>query len=163
MAGVGKVRFSISAEVRAAKRAYARLGSFFNTKQLAEGIGLQQVRWIDRNFRDEGTIEPWKLLLSTTIERKFSQGKIKGAGGRGYKILQDTGRLKASFSAARVTRSTVAVGPGSSVKYASAHEYGNHKMGLDARPMLPPKDVAEADAARLINAMIQRETSRVGF
>lgn len=134
---------------------------------LLDLIGQDHLAWIDKNFRDEGTERRWAPLSPNTIAQR-------GAG----KPLQDTGRLRQSFTA-QVSGNEVSVGTRN--KIAPFHQYGtspysikprqggalrfktangmvftkdvNHP-GLPARSMLPTKAVAEQVAVRSVEAIV---------
>ena len=97
-------------------------------------IGVSLMRWINENFKKEGgNVGGWKPFK---------------AGGRNgdtsAQLLQDTGRLKASFDY-KVNRHNVTVG--SNLKYSLYHEEGLPLRNLPARRMLPEhsdKEVSDA-------------------
>lgn len=95
------------------------VGIAVNAKHILEAIGFKVVRWIDQNFKQQGTEARWKPLSPNTIA-----GRRKGGGSGSAQILQDTGRLKQSFTVPRVTGRKAIIGGGTNVRYASFHEEG---------------------------------------
>ena len=85
-------------------------------------------RWLNNNFKSEGgNVQGW-------LPFKHG-GRIKGGViDRNAKLLQDTGRLKASFS--HFYGRTFA-GNGSELSYSITHELGLPHKNLPARRMLP--------------------------
>lgn len=83
-------------------------------------IGLRIMGWVDQNFRAQGLEQPWPPLSPNTIVNRRK-------GGAGARTLQDTGRLKMSWTRAggnpRILGGhTVQVA--SNIKYAKWHEFG---------------------------------------
>lgn len=147
MVGISGPNITVTAEVNRLKRELRRIGEPFDGKELASAIGALMVEWISKNFEDEGTVKPWARLKASTISRRR-----RGSS----KILQDSGTLKGSFESPRITRNTVRVGPGTNLVYAATHEYGDEERGIPARPMLPPRELAESMAKDLIKAKIEK-------
>jgi phage gpG-like protein len=86
-------------------------------------------RWVQRNFRSEGgKVGGWLELAEATIARR-----TKGRGKGSAKILQDTGRLRASFSPFHTRRSA---GIGSDIKYAKIHEIIGVKRKDKPKPVI---------------------------
>jgi len=152
MTSIQGPRVSLAADVSRAKRALARVGKVFDGTKLAAAVGNSQVAWIDDNFRRQGKIKPWEKLKAATIARKGSD-----------RILIDKNRLRGSFEVPRVTRTEVRIGPGTNVKYAAAHQFGYPKRNIPARPILPPLDVAQKDAQRLVQNMIDAAVTGGAF
>lgn len=75
-------------------------------------VSQQQLTWIDQNFRRQGIEKRWKRLAPGTVE-----ARRRGSS----RILQDTGKLKQSFSTA-VGGSTAKVG--TLINYAEFHDQG---------------------------------------
>ena len=127
----------------------ARLASLkedFSERGALKAIGMRQLRWINQNFEGEGSLAGgWKPLAASTIARRRK-------GSR--RILQDTGRLRASFDmfGMRVTSETVTVGSVNTV--AEYHEHGTSR--LPQRRMLLNSPEVQELAEKLINAMIKK-------
>ena len=81
--GISRVRNLLSRYARA-------IGG--NRAELHQRFGVQALNWIDRNFRSEGG------QLLTGPWRKLSANTIAGRRRKSSKILQDTGRLRGSFT-----------------------------------------------------------------
>lgn len=81
---------------------------------LYDRFGLQVLNWVDKQFQTQGGQggSPWPRLSPNTIA-----GRRKGSS----RILQDTGRLKTSFTH-RVSGRGVSVG--TNVEYAPFHQFG---------------------------------------
>jgi len=129
-------------------------------------IGQRGLNWVARNFKAKGLDRPWAPLSPNTIASRRRGGD---------QPLQDTGRLRASFTA-NVAGNAVAIG--SILKVAEWHQFGtkpykirpkntrflkfktangfrfarevNHP-GLKARPMLPTKASARRLAIETID------------
>lgn len=151
-----------------------------NPKQFTRAIGLAFVRWVDQNFKKQGTERPWASLKPNTIA-----GRRKGRGSGSAQILQDTGRLKQSFAVLKDDGSSVTVG--TNLLYAKFHHYGtqpyviepkakrvlrfmtpngfkfsrkvNHP-GLPSRPLIPSDALARTIAVTRINALIDEKLAR---
>jgi len=92
--------------------------------------GIWLMRWINQNFRSQGghTGRKWDRL-------KRGGRWQKGVGlDTTAKLLQDTGRLRASFDF-KATQKTVIVG--SDLSYSLYHEEGLPMRNLPKRRMLP--------------------------
>lgn len=84
-----------------------------NFSRIHNRIGVNVLKWIDKNFRDEGTEKKWPGLADST---KFARRKKSG------KILQDTGlHLKNTFTQ---DASEFQVKIGTPTKWAGVHEKG---------------------------------------
>lgn len=84
-----------------------------NFRKIHNRIGVNALRWIDKNFKDEGTEKKWPALADST---KFARRKKSG------KILQDTGvNLKNTFVH---DASEFEVKIGTPTKWAGAHDEG---------------------------------------
>lgn len=75
--------------------------------------GLLMIKSIDTNFRVMGRPEKWKPLAPSTLKKR------RGGSSR---VLQDTGRLKGSFS---VQASNAEVRIGTTNEYAPVHNFGS--------------------------------------
>lgn len=113
--------------------------------RLSNVLGAAAMTELQRGFRGSRDPygEPWAPIKGSP---KASGGRKRGAGGRflktkkvsrvGGKPLLDTGRLRASFS---YSPSSAGVRIGTTVRYASAHQYGVRSKRLPARPMVPTR------------------------
>lgn len=159
-------------------------------------LGQRFIRWVDMNFRQEGIEMKWKALSPGTIagrrggrasSARFRGQNIIGSniGSAGAKILQDTGRLKQSFTD-RIIGDTVHIGTQS--KIAEYHHFGtkpytivpvrakvlvfmtssgvkaakrvNHP-GLPARPLLPTKFAAERIAHATVETFVKQQAASI--
>lgn len=75
-------------------------------------IGINILRFVDKNFRQEGIEKKWDKLADSTVFARRKSSK---------KILQDTGRLRKSFT---IKFNSIKVEVGTAVKYAPVHEFG---------------------------------------
>jgi len=88
-------------------------------------ISLMLDRWVQRNFKEEGKkAGGWKPLA---LGGRYKKGSFDSSA----KILQDTGRLRLSFTPFSNKKTA---GIGSELDYAEQHEKG---IGVPARRMLP--------------------------
>lgn len=117
-------------------QAIARL--LANPTQPLREIGEHLINRIDDTFRkqEDPYGSKWAPLSAATIKAKRKRGGIQ-------KILQDTGRMRATANY-RVTGSKLVVGL--SDRKAAFHQYGTRRM--PARPILPdrglpPEDIEE--------------------
>jgi phage virion morphogenesis protein len=122
MAGVIKKIDLVTPDLR------ERAARLKNTAPLLKRIGVYVSRnAVPANFRNQASPDgtPWKPLAAQTISlrRGKHQGKGSGSAPKKFsgKILQDTGRLKASFTS-EVRGNAVAVG--TNVAYAARHQFG---------------------------------------
>lgn len=105
-------------------------------------------RWVQKNFRSEGgEVGGWKPLEAG--------GRYVGRGSSrrfdtSARILQDTGRLKASFLPFATKKNA---GIGSDLPYAKAHEDGN---GVPKRRTLPEHNEVMPKVKKIIDAHIKK-------
>lgn len=106
------------------KKALRILRSGINERQLLNAVGLRHVEWVTENFESEGRLSgrPWRPLSRNTIAQRR-----KGSS----RILQDSGRMRASFDH-RVGAHAVEVGTPS--KIAEIHQDGAGPFTIRARP-----------------------------
>lgn len=83
-----------------------------NHKVLYKRIGIKILRYVNDNFKAEGKESKWKKLSKLTIQARRKKSS---------KILQDTGKLKQSYTY-KVGRRSVKIG--SPLKIAKHHEFG---------------------------------------
>ena len=102
--------------------------------------------WGQKNFKDEGA------LTGSTWEELASGGRwVRGKGlDPTAKILQDSGRLKASF---QPFASKLNAGIGSDLPYAKTHEEGR---GVPKRRMLPIRSEIISKAKAILKTTIAR-------
>lgn len=114
----------VEIDVSNLQRRLMRLGREFNPVGLLMAIGLRQLKWINDNFKSEGKLAGgWHPLSPNTVA-----ARRKGSS----RILQDTGRLRQSFTSKLEGSSSVWVG--TNVEYAGVHEHGG-KSWYDIRPV----------------------------
>jgi phage gpG-like protein len=166
----------IRINIRGARMKTARVRGAVNQRQLLTAIGAAQLSWTMKNFTAEGIEKKWAPLRPNTVA-----SRRKGS----RKPLQDTGRLRQSFTFK--IRGNHAVAMGTQSKVAQFHEHGtrpyvilpkgggklkfmtpggmrfakkvNHP-GLPARPMLPSVPMARMIASRVVGAAIDLAVSR---
>jgi phage gpG-like protein len=91
-------------------------------------VGIWVLRWINDNFKTEGgKVGRWKKFR---YGGRFRKGKLDTSA----KLLQDTGRLRASFDS-KPNKKGVTIG--SDLEYSKYHEEGVPKKRLPQRRMLP--------------------------
>lgn len=101
--------------------------------------------WVQRNFKSEGGfVGGWQ---------KFKAGgrRIKGSIDRSAKLLQDTGRLRASFLLFSNSKNA---GIGSDIHYAKKHNDGLE--GLPKRRMLPKEQEIKSDIKDIYTGFIRK-------
>lgn len=109
-----------SVDVSGLAKKLINVGRELNPAALLKQIGLRQMKWVDDNFRSDGALAGgWAQLSKNTIA-----GRRKGSS----KPLQDSGILRASFTAGgkgnifNIAGNEVTIG--SAIPYASYHEEG---------------------------------------
>ena len=110
------VQYSMEAKFDKAKRALAKLGIAFSGRKFLTLIGQDTLRWVDKNFKQEGTEKKWKPMSKNT--RAARRG-----GGGGARLLRDSGRLAQSF-VSKVNLAATHVDVGSADKKAKWHHKG---------------------------------------
>lgn len=111
-----------------------------NPRRLYARWGVQGLKWIDKNFKQQGGLlheGKWKAIKETTKARRRKGKNQKGRRGNKYgpKILMDTGHLRNQTFNTRFCARGVYLG--SNCIYASTHEYGNSRRNIAKRRMLP--------------------------
>lgn len=147
----------IQVDTEQAKVRLARVNQRLNEKEYLTLIGMALMRWVDQNFRKEGIETKWKPLAVSTILRRR-----KGRGRGGPMILQDTGRLKMSFTHwMSLTGDWVAVGS-EDPRSLWHHKGTRSKRGnphLPARPLLPTErtamDIAVSTMKAYVNTIVR--------
>lgn len=127
---------------------------------LYKAIGIKLLNQISEYF-DKESIEgkPWKRLSVSTIMARRKGKNI--ASSKGVKILQDTGKLRASF-AMSANNSRVIVFPGGKPgrEYAAQHEFG---IGVPRRPFMPPQWRALTIAIEQAERFIEKNLGGAGL
>jgi len=139
------VRMSLTADLRNAQRVQ-RLIEIVGSRAILKTVGVDQVSWIDQNFRAEGKEERWRPLKPATIKRRRNGSS---------RILQDIGTLKDSMVVGQpISESDTEIMVGSMVKYADMHHSGTAR-GIPARPILPSSGLAARRADAVIAKMMR--------
>lgn len=164
------VDVTISADL---KRKLTQLYTAMEPEKVAAAVGAQQRGWVGKNFDQRGIEEPWKPLSDFTLMARSRGGDAP---------LQDTGRLKQSFSYVVMSGGKI-VRVGSNVRYAEYHETGTGPItpksgkflaiptangvvflrgtsGIPQRKMLPSIKMAQELAVKVIDQLIKRALSR---
>ena len=111
-------------------------------------------RWVQLNFRTEGSkVGGWEPF-------RFG-GRWSSRGGVRFfdasaKLLQDTGRLRSSFTPFVTQRNA---GIGSDLAYAKKHEEGIQGQ-LSARRMLPKEREVRSDVRGILDRHVKEHTGR---
>ena len=113
---------SVKFDARDAQRRLARLGTRLKSEDILEGVANRVLAWVDENFRRRGIERPWRPLSPNTIA-----ARRKGSSAP----LQDTGRLKQSFTITRRAPRLIEVG--TNVTYAEFHEEGTDPYTIRPR------------------------------
>jgi phage gpG-like protein len=132
-------------------------------RKLHARIGTNLLKVIDKGFRTEGvavTGRRWRNLKPATIRQRR-----RGPGTGNAKILQDTGRLKGSFTM-EFKEDEVRVG--TAVVYSEVHEKGSRRKrgrggGIPKRPMLPVRGVAQPIVNRTYDRFVEEALRRSGL
>lgn len=164
------VTVSISADL---KKKLAQLHTAMDPAKVAAAVGAQQRGWVGKNFDQGGIESPWPPLSDFTLMARKNGGD---------KPLQDSGRLKQSFTYV-VLAGGKAVKVGSNVRYAEYHETGTGPIlpksgkflaiptangvvfvkgtaGIPKRKMLPSVKLAQEMAVKTITQLIKRALGR---
>jgi phage gpG-like protein len=128
---------------------------FSDSKRMHARIGINFLKWIDKNFREEGTERKWPPLSPTTI-------KLRRKGSS--KPLQDKGLLRRSFIA-KPTSEQVAVGT-KDIR-SSTHEkgrfqlWGNNIVFIPQRKMLPSRKAGMPIVRRTYDRFVKKSFRKV--
>ena len=114
----------ITVDSRGLDRKLDKLLRVMRPQSLLRLVASGQLGWIDRNFREEGAERGWKPLSPGTV-----YARRRGSS----KPLQDTGRLKQSFTM-RVAASQAVVG--TNMIYAGFHHAGTKPYTITAKGKL---------------------------
>ena len=118
---------------------------------------------INKNFKQQGRPSAWQPLKPATIARRRM-------GGKGAKILLDTGRLRASATrfhegapntTTKIERQFAVFG--STLEYAATHHFGDPKRNIPARPFMffQKQDVVDINRTLLADVKIFDEQNRI--
>lgn len=122
--------------------------------KITKALGLRYLEWIGDSFRQEGAERPWQPLKPATKKRR--------RGGKGGRILQDTGALRASFILGRggniFKHDALKVTVGTQTKYAVYHESDKPRKILPQRKMLPTNRLAEILAKTTAEIILEKAT-----
>ncbi len=125
-----------------------RIKDLKNLKNVYTKISIFLDRWVQLNFRSEGgKVGKWKKLSGG--------GRYVGKGNNrrfdpSAKVLQDTGRLRASFLPFANNKDA---GIGSDLPYSMTHEKGD---GVPKRRMLPTKKDVMPDVVKIVEKHISK-------
>jgi phage gpG-like protein len=134
-----------------------------NSEQVHHKIGIQLEKYVDQLFMHEGAYMGRKRWADLK-----AGGRYKGKGKQrffqtSYKILQDTGELRASYDAlySKTQAGVGAVKGRPHAELAPIHEYGNPSRNLPARPMLPTAEVMQDVALRIYGIEFRKAGVRI--
>jgi phage gpG-like protein len=154
---------SVTIDTRGLQRKLNKWQKGITEKHLLQAIANIQIRWIVRNFKEEGIERRWAPLSERTIAMR-RKGPRPGSAD---KPLQDTRKLLGSFTRGMVPQmSGVAykggsgfrmqgrsVTVGTNVEYAPKHEYGTKR--IPKRKMLPTPRAARKIAVDGIEGILK--------
>lgn len=110
-----------------------------NPRRLYARWGVQGLKWIDKNFKQQGALlheGKWKAIKEATKKARRKK-KEKGRQGNKYgpKILMDIGHLRNdTFNTQFCARGVYL---GSTCKYAPTHHFGWPERNIAKRRILP--------------------------
>ncbi len=137
-------------------RKMRRLGTTFSKRKYLDMIGIMLLGWSAELFKTEGKA-PGRILRW----RKLKPSTIKRRRGGSRKILQDTGRLRASF-VYKVHHSAQLVAMGTADKRAQWLHHGV-KPHLPARPLIPAIVNGRDMALKVLDDYVKRSLKRAGL
>lgn len=170
----------IVVDLRGLSQKIAMLTGTLNPRQFTRALGLVFLRWIDQNFKEQGKERKWAPLRPSTIA-----GRRKGRGTGSAQALQDTGRLKQSFSVLKDDGVSITVG--TNLLYAKFHHKGTGPYeirpkqkrylkfmtpngfrfarnvshpGIPSRPLIPSDQLARTIAVDAVNNIIDAKLKR---
>lgn len=146
-----------------------------DNRKLHSRIGINILKWIDRNFREEGIEKRWPPLSPTTIklrrqgplkiQREQRGGDIRNTVTSRFKILQDTGNLRRSFTSVPSNNKVIV---GSNDIKASTHELGRQQkwgqgklVTIPQRKMLPTNKVVTPIVRKTYDKFIKESFKKV--
>ena len=150
---MSKITLKIEPPMTAVRKDYAnRIKKLKNLKTVYSKVSIFLDRWVQTNFRTQGgKVGGWKKLASGG--RYVGKGKNKRFD-KSAKVLQDTGRLKASFLPFANNKDA---GIGSELPYSKTHEEGE---GVPKRRILPLRKEVWPAAKKIIVNHIKKSISR---
>ena len=124
-----------------------------NLKPVMRVISQDMQTQKDMNFKKETDPDnkPWaKLSIDSTLK-----GALSGLDTvrKGDKVLQDTGRLKASFTTRSTTKSAQI---GTNLKYAKTHQYGARQGQYRSSPPIPWGNIPQRRMVGINNKSMRR-------
>lgn len=147
-----KIKFNPPMEV--VRQKYKdKIDSIKNLSAVYAKVSIFLDRWVQSNFRTQGDkVGGWKKLALGGRRRK--KGK-KSTIDASAKILQDTGRLKASFLPFATRRNA---GVGSELPYSKTHEKGiGH---VPKRRILPVNKEVMPSVKKIVNKHVKRSLEK---
>lgn len=111
-------------------------------------VSIMLDRWVQKNFRTEGgNVGGWRPFK---IGGRWITRGNKRVFDSDAKLLQDTGRLRASFQPFATKHQA---GIGSALDYSEKHEMG---IGVPVRRMLPEKRDVDKQVTKLIETHVTK-------
>lgn len=141
-------RQSTEAVQRELKRLARKIG---DTRRVNREVSIWLLRWVDKNFKGEGSkVGGWAPF-------KYGGRRVKGGINKNAKLLQDTGKMKASF---KPFHSLTRAGVGSNLDRSAWHDAGVPKNNLPARRLLPNSSDREVGQAmvKIYDVHLKRAT-----
>ncbi len=134
---------------KASRRLKRQASSMKVVSPVMKKISIFLDGWVQRNFKTQGSnVGGWDKL-------KLGGRRRKGGGfDNNAKILQDTGRLKASF---KPFSTKANAGIGSNLPYSKIHEKGLN--GMKKRRMLPNK--SDREVSLVVNKLLGGHVKKV--
>lgn len=133
--GIG---FNISSNYTDINNKLVKFGRELKQKTYLKLMHQRFLKWVNDNFRNEGTEQKWQPLSPVTIQRR------RLAGNGGIQILRDTSRMAQSFTPGKpLSGSTIDIKAGLAVVgtedfKAPFHQYGvrPYKITLKANSLV---------------------------
>jgi len=165
MAKNKEVEFTFKPTLKALRERYRdRKEALKETKTTFTKISIFLDRWVQKNFKSEGDSvggwQPFKIggrRKSRRHDKRFNVKKrrVKGSGiDTSAKLLQDTGRLRASFLP---FASKKIAGVGSDLPYSKTHNKG---INVPQRRVLPVDKEVEEGAEKIMNAHVKKSINK---
>lgn len=124
-----------------------------NAKPMMKKISVFLDRWVQENFKTEGgKVGGWKELAAGG---RWVRGKGLDTSA---KILQDTGRGRASFTPFATRKDA---GIGSDLPYMRDHDKGEN--GMEQRRILPEEDEVRDDVEDIVDSHVKLSFMDEGF
>jgi len=154
------VAFHGKASLEAARRKMTRVQKkVAKLEQAHHEIAVKLDQWVQQNFRSEGgKVGGWQPFAPSTLRRMLH--RTKRAPRTSPKLLQDTGRLRASFKPFWTNQTA---GIGTTIYYARFHD-PKHVIGhvprgkgvIPERRMLPDEEDAVPLATEVYKDHVRR-------